>query len=402
MPKLPFKRTPASEPVVLDAYIPSEVVDYTVLPPLENEEAETGLRRLPKPLFMTMLVLPLLVVGLGAWALWGYFTNTPEPAVVLTPSVTINSARVVSSDAIMVEAYSQNVPDGTPVYGQVLAGEDPVDWIDTTTVSTTVRGGRISLRLQKSDPELTLDPQTTYRAAVNVGEGMPVASAQSDIAVPLQIANAFYAVATPTPVPPTRTPAPSATPTPSSTPGKEPTPVPSAEPSLAPLPVAGDDSLTMDVKLTSTVLIRPTVGSTPIGQIEAGMDVVPIKRSDDSQWLLVRHMEGDNSIGWLQAKDVNADNDAIARVRSVKPNAADIDNGQHKAQVTNGGNIRYTPSVQNGRVLGQMHGGQTVAITGKSSDGVWYYVLAPDAEGWVHNSLLTVSNDVAAQVPVAK
>jgi hypothetical protein len=132
------------------------------------------------------------------------------------------------------------------------------------------------------------------------------------------------------------------------------------------------------------------------------MKVVPIKRSDDSQWLLVRHMEGDNSIGWLQAKDVSADNDAIARVRSVKPNASDIDNGQHKAQVVNGGNVRYTPSVQNGRVLGQMHAGQTVAITGKSSDSVWYYVLAPDAEGWVHNSLLTVRDDVAAQVPVAK
>ncbi len=381
---------------MLDAYIPSETVDYTVLPPLENEEAETGLRRLPKPLFMALLVLPLLMVGLGTWALWGYFTKTPEPEVVLTPSVAINSARVVSRDAIMVEAYSQNVADGTPVYAQVLDGEEPVDWIDTTTMSTTVRGGRIRLRLQKSDVELALDPQTTYRAAVNVGEGTPVASAQSDIAVPLQIANAFYAVATPTPVPPTRTPQPSATPSP----GMEPTRVPVAEPSLAPLPVAGNDPLTMDVKLTSTVLISPTVGSPPLGQIEAGTEVVPIKRSDDNQWLLVRHM--DDVFGWLQAKDVAADNDTITRVRSVKPNPADIDNGQYKAQVANGGNIRYTPSVQSGRVLGQMHAGQTVAITGKSSDSVWYYVLAPDAEGWVHNSLLAISNDVAAQVPVVK
>jgi uncharacterized protein YgiM (DUF1202 family) len=156
----------------------------------------------------------------------------------------------------------------------------------------------------------------------------------------------------------------------------------------------------MDVKLTSTVLISPTVGSPPLGQIEAGTEVVPIKRSDDNQWLLVRHM--DDVFGWLQAKDVAADNDTITRVRSVKPNPADIDNGQYKAQVAHGGNIRYTPSVQSGRVLGQMHAGQTVAITGKSSDSVWYYVLAPDAEGWVHNSLLAISNDVAAQVPVVK
>ncbi len=393
MPKLPFKRTPASEPVVLDTYIPSQTVDYTVLPPLENDDAERGLRRLPPPLRIALLVLPLLLVLGGAWALWGYLTNAPEPQIVQTPSVAISSARVVSRDAIMVEAQSQHVADGTPVRAQVLANEQPVDWTDPASMTGTVQNGRVSLRLQKSDLARTLDPNSTYRVVLNIGDGTPIASAQADVAVPLQIADAFFAVATPTPVPPT------ATSEASRAPLGAPTAVPSSEPSLAPIAAATSTPITMKVSLQSTVLVSPTLGSAEIGTIEAGASIAPIARSDDSKWLLVRHQYEDWQVGWLQAKNVAADAN-IGKVRSVKPDPDIIAAFPLKAQVGNGGNIRYTPDLRSGTVLGQLHAGQTVGLAGKSANSVWYYVFAPEAEGWVHSSLLTITPDVAAQVEV--
>ncbi len=396
MPKLPFKRTPASEPVVLDTYIPSQAVDYTVLPPIENDDAEGGLRRLPPPLRIALLVLPLVLVFAGAWALWGYLTNTPEPPVVQqTPTVSISSARVVSRDAIMVEAQSQHVADGTSVRAQVLANEQPVDWLDPASTSTTVQNGRVSLRLQKSDPARTLDPDTTYRVALNIGDGTPVASAQADVAVPLQIANAFFAVATPTPAPPTPTPEALRAPL------GAPTAVPSSEPSLAPIAAASSAPITMEVQLQSTVLVSPTLGSAEIGTIDAGASIAPIARSDDNKWLLVRHQYEDWQVGWLEAKNVAADAN-IGQVRSVKPNPDMIAAFPLKAQVGNGGNIRFTPDLRSGTVLGQLHAGQTVGLSGKSADGVWFHVFAPEAEGWVHGSLLNIAPDVAAQVEVKR
>jgi len=393
MPKLPFKRTPASEPVVLDTYIPSQAVDYTVLPPLENDEAASGASRLPPPLRIALLVLPLLLVFGGAWALWGYLANTPEPQVVQTPSVAISNARVVSRDAIMVEAQSQHVANGTPVQAQVLANEQVVDWIDPASMATTVQNGRVSLRLQKSDPARSLDPDTTYRVAVIIGDGTPVASAQADVAVPLQIANAFFAMATPTPVPPT------ATPEASRAPLVAPTAVPSSKPSLTPIAVPSNTAIIMEVKLQSTVLVSPTVGSAEIGKIEAGASIAPLARSDDNKWLLVRHTFEDWTVGWIDAKNIAADAN-ISQVRSVKPKPDMIAAFPLKAQVGNGGNIRYTPDLRSGTVLGQLHAGQTVALERKSSDGVWYRVFAPEAEGWVHESLLNIAPDVAAQVEV--
>lgn len=397
MPKLPFKRTPASEPSVLDAYIPSQTVDYTVLPPLENDDAETGLRRLPKPLLIAMVVLPLLLVGFGAWALWGYLTTpAAAPVVHQPPSVTISSARVVSRDAIMVEAQSQHVENGVPVQAQVLVNKEPVDWFAPASKATTVQNGRISVRLQKSDPARTLDSKTTYRVALTVGNGTPMASAQADVAVPEQVASAFYAVATPTPVPPT------ATPEGSRAPQDQPTSVPSGEPS-APVVFTNGAPLTMEVKLPATVLVSPTLKSAEIGQIEAGASIAPIARSADNNWLLVRQQFEDWQVGWLSAKYVAADAN-IAAVRSIRPPPAAIDAVPLKAKVGNGGNIRFTPDLRSGTVLGQLHAGQTVGLREKTSNGagVWYHVLAPEGEGWVHALLLSIAPDVVTQVPVKK
>jgi hypothetical protein len=67
------------------------------------------------------------------------------------------------------------------------------------------------------------------------------------------------------------------------------------------------------------------------------------------------------------------------------------------AKVVNGGNIRYTPGMK-GAVLGQLHAGELVTLVQKTANGLWYYVNAPEATGWVHASLLRVDPAIASQV----
>ena len=78
------------------------------------------------------------------------------------------------------------------------------------------------------------------------------------------------------------------------------------------------------------------------------------------------------------------------------PSAAAASGGL-SATVFNGGNIRQTPSAK-GQVLGQLHAHQTVDLLGKTVDGRWYQVSAPEAIGWVHVSLLRVSPGVSSRV----
>jgi hypothetical protein len=67
------------------------------------------------------------------------------------------------------------------------------------------------------------------------------------------------------------------------------------------------------------------------------------------------------------------------------------------ATVFNGGNIRREPQVGD-NVLGQLHAGEVVTLLERSNDSTWYRVQAPEAEGWVSATLLTIDPKVAQQV----
>jgi hypothetical protein len=75
-----------------------------------------------------------------------------------------------------------------------------------------------------------------------------------------------------------------------------------------------------------------------------------------------------------------------------QPSAQDL-----SARVVNGGNIRQTPD-KKGVVLGQLHAGQVVTLEQRTINGLWYYVTAPEASGWVHASLLRISPAAASHV----
>lgn len=71
------------------------------------------------------------------------------------------------------------------------------------------------------------------------------------------------------------------------------------------------------------------------------------------------------------------------------------------ATVFNGGNIRRVPRVTQNQedILGQLQAGEVVSLLERSADGQWYRVIAPEAEGWVSRTLLTIEPVIAEQVP---
>jgi SH3-like domain-containing protein len=72
--------------------------------------------------------------------------------------------------------------------------------------------------------------------------------------------------------------------------------------------------------------------------------------------------------------------------------------GMNFATVYNGGNIRQEPSLK-GKVLGQLHAGQTVILLERTPDSAWFRVDAPEAAGWVSASLLAIPEGVGERVP---
>jgi flagellar FliL protein len=71
------------------------------------------------------------------------------------------------------------------------------------------------------------------------------------------------------------------------------------------------------------------------------------------------------------------------------------------ATVFNGGNIRPQPKIE-ACSCPQIHAGEIVTLLERTADGAWYRVKAPEAEGWVSATLLTVSAETAQQVPTSK
>jgi uncharacterized protein YgiM (DUF1202 family) len=71
------------------------------------------------------------------------------------------------------------------------------------------------------------------------------------------------------------------------------------------------------------------------------------------------------------------------------------------ATVFNGGNIRPQPQIE-ACTCPQIHAGEVVTLLERSNDSKWYRIKAPEAEGWVSATLLTVDAGVAKQVPASK
>lgn len=154
---------------------------------------------------------------------------------------------------------------------------------------------------------------------------------------------------------------------------------------------------------------RPVITPCTCPQLHAGQTVQLLEKTADGNWYRVIAPEG---TGWVSATLLRIDGEVARQVPvegqtpptpvAEQPEAtpdATVPEDALTATVFNGGNIRERPVT--GRPLGQAHAGEVVVLLEKTSDGVWYRVIAGEATGWMHVSLLTIEPDVASLVPIA-
>jgi hypothetical protein len=385
MPKLPFKRKTTDDGSSINAYLPTHMIDYTSLPPIDEDTPMMKFRRLPVVARLGMVLLPLLLLAGAGWGVYQYLLPPAPVAAELPPppTLSITSARVVSKNAITLDAQVTNVADGTPISAELLVDGDASAWLDPSSAAATVSGGQLDLRLMQADAwDDALSADSTYAVRLTVGDATSGLITEAEVVVPDKLRDAFFA-------PVVVETLPTATPEPTKA------PEPTAEPTV--VPTQGPP--TLEVVVEATMLISPTLGSGIVAEAAPGATFEPLLRSADNAWFLV---EQNNNVAWLYKDEIRIDNDARDQIPSVMPDADRVTAGPYTATVGNGGNIRYRPNVETGTVLGQLHARQTVTLTAQTPDAQWFKVVAPEAEGWVSVTLLDIDLDMMAQVPVTK
>lgn len=387
MAKLPWKRDDTSaEPPSLSAYLPSESMDYTSLPIVEDESTLERLRSLPVGLRVALGIVPFVVIAACIF-IWMAFVR-PAPVEIAAPppppaQLSVEQARVVNPEEIAVAGTTQNVVDGTEMSARLLADGVPTGWISSTASVGTVQGGLIDVRLRKAEGwDRPLAATAAYTIELTLATTPPVKTLHA-LVVPAPLADAFYgstvAAVVPTAVP-------------------EPTTPPPAKPTPTSAPIPAQQIPTVVAHAGATLLISPTLGSDAISTAPNGSSYQPLLRTPDSQFFLV--LEG-NRVGWLAAKDATIDAAQVAQIAMTTPSKAAVEAGPLHATVWHGGNIRYGPSLKTGTVLGQAEPGDVVTLKASTADRMWYHIVAPAAEGWLHVSLLKIDPRVAANVPRA-
>ncbi len=378
MPKLPWKRgDTGSEQPAINAYLPVQPVDYTSMPVVEDEGRLAAFWKLPALVRIMILVLPLLMIAGGAWALLQFAGSSHAQTVVSKPApeIKLGEARVVNPSEIAIEGETRNVPDGAKITAQLLVDDEIADWADPKANGAIVQGDRIKLRLRKASSWADhLEATSVYSVELNIASDPPVTATQS-LVVPARLADAFYGK------PPVET----ATPEPTKTPPPPPTPTTDPGPP------------TLVVGTNATMLISPTLGTGVVSQPAGGGKLQPLMRTPDTRFFLVK--DG-TAVGWMPASQVQIDAAQAERITVTTPSEAAVRAGPMHATVSNGGNIRFHPNVKTGTVLAQMHAGESVTLNGRTPDGTWFHVVAPSAEGWVSVTLLAIDPRIGANVPV--
>jgi hypothetical protein len=376
-------------------------IDYTSLPYEEPTGLGDRFRRLSIGAKLLLFLVPLVLIVaivIGVMSL----QPTPEDITTqVTPpasQIKIVQADVSGEGKILVRADT-DLPNGAVVSALLKENDQDFAWFDPESGSAQASDGKVQLTLTKLKDGPTPNQDQQYMVVLSAAVGsQTISSEPTQIQVPAPLRASFYGlvVAAPTAAP---TVAPTAAPAPSARPAATPAP---------PTPTA-----TQEISLTATVFnggnIRPRAQVEPCPncpQLHANEIVQLLEKTADSRWYRVIAPEG---TGWVSVTLLRIDGEVARQVpiegqRTPPTPAPGGEPGATPtgltATVFNGGNIRERPV--GGRPLGQLRAGQTVELLEKTADGVWYRVIAPEATGWVHVSLLRIDAEVAKQVPIVQ
>jgi SH3-like domain-containing protein len=427
--------------------ISGDYVDYTSLP-VEDEPKNWGERfeglserfaNLPLPGKIAVFASPLLVIGLLVIGILVIQTlpglgagggnrgpTTPPPP---TPDISIETARLVSASSVFVEAQTINIPNGSTIEFEMLAGGQPFKWYNPISATVPISGTNVQFRLEKIPDAPVPSRDLTYTVRLrSTGQGGQEVERFAELEIPPvpQIRDSFFgeqAARRPTPVPPP-TPTPTEPPIPTQTelppPTEEPEPTEAAESPDEPLPgePLPDETPQLDeppppqlvfanVSHGGNVRAVPD-GELVVDQVEVGEEVILVEKQADELWYRVRTPR--DIEGWVHYSLL--DPESLDEVGAEVPVAGDTspppDTDEPPAEeppaeeppaeeppattglsvsVANGGNVRQVPGGE--PILDQINAFEIVELIKKLPDGSWYQIRNErDVVGWVHYSLL--------------
>ncbi len=282
-----------------------ELVDYTSQPIEEPKTWRDRLNEMPRPTLILLALIPLLLLGAITIAvLMMFLGGGSQQEASGPPSVEIGRARMVSEDAISVQA-DVNLPEGTPVNIELLAGEESLAWFNSGDAQTEVSNGQIDVRLNRADdPQLATpgDPLTVLVTAEANGERIENSS-ELNLG---PFAGAIFDEADDTP-----TPEPTAEPEPTeATVANDPTPtLPPATPE-PPTPSLGGQPFV--VGNGGNMRAQPSESAPIVGGVIIGETVNVLYKAPDDTWFWIVNDQGIS--GWSHNAVLLLSPDDIAQV----------------------------------------------------------------------------------------
>ncbi|GIV97836.1 MAG: ligand-binding protein SH3 [Herpetosiphonaceae bacterium] len=350
-------------------------IDYTSLPQDDPQQGPSPRAKVLIGAGVLLIVgsLVALFVLLGGESDAGHEAEpTPRPSYTLD----LQTAELSRGDSgLQIDLTAKTtLPAGSTVEAQLLEGDRPFSLWNEEDGKTTVEGGNLLWTIPVADGYPTGTRDVTYTVVLQAEVEGEVISDTQELEILSSAEVAFFEGPQPTPTtaPPTPTSGPTATPAP--LPTSEP-----LEPTQAPAPA------TVVARTAATIYASPYGPSGVRGPLKAGDEVLIVAKLWSGEWYLI---VAPATTGWVEGSALPLDGVNV-------PVAGGAGN---RAAVFNGGNIRQTPV--DGKVLGQLHAGQTVTLLARNADSTWFRVEAPEATGWVSAALLTIDPAVIPTIPV--
>ncbi len=351
-----------------------EPVDYTSMEVAEEPQGlldRINLLRerfdnMPLPGKIALFASPVLVIVLAlvlVIAVPMLKPPPPTPPPKPLPEFAIQKADLVSATGIRVEATTE-LTTGTSVQFELLEGTGenapPFLWYAPMEATTEVQTGTVNMRVTKiaDAPVPSSDKTYTVRLKATAEDGRDVVVTQP-LEVPEQLRAAFY--------------------------GTAPEQAAGNPPAAQPTQDAGGGAPGPDTSVTETTAVTTPVETAIPPTVTGTLEIPELETPTTAVSPSPLPVETTTALTATES----------APVATTPP----ITGQGWTVTVAHGGNVRQTPV--DGEPVGLVDFDEQVTLLQKSSDGVWYQLQTSDGiVGWVHNSLLTIPADVAAQVPV--
>jgi uncharacterized protein YraI len=182
--------------------------------------------------------------------------------------------------------------------------------------------------------------------------------------------------------------------------GPTPTPGPTNTPAPTALPPIPPGAITATVIRASVLNVRsaPFLGAPVIGRIRRSQTYAIVGRNSNATWFLLQ-LSGFQgwAFGYYLAFYGNEFNVPVV---SAAGSGTVVDLTSQAVGVTEGGmRLRAAPTVESAQI-GRIPWGQTIPITGRTSDGQWYRTVWFGTVGWVYSPFIRIVEGSLDNVPI--